>query len=237
MSSYGLDADRASDPESPLDALRRRIGGRYPIDPFGLDPQLCDAGAPIVEALVHVRVDGADRFPADGPAVFVMNRGLGILEPTALAIAVRQHARRRLRVLGAPSVPFVGGLLRRLGAVNASPDDVTACLRAGHLVAVPLAPTWFGAGAGTPPLHLMQAVMGFTVFPVAVLPGGPLGTPIGPWRVRIGAHIALDGSYAIGDPLGAAELAEAVRAAVDGLLDAQGAVSEPVQTAGLATGA
>jgi hypothetical protein len=233
---YGLDADRASDPEPPLDALRRRLGGRYPIDPFGLDPQLCDASAPLVEALVRVRVDGADRFPDRGPAVFVMNRGLGVLEPTALAIAVRRHARRRLRVVGAPSLPFVGGLLRRLGSVNASPDDLATCLRAGHLVAVPLAPTWLRGGAGTPPLHLMQAMMGYTVFPVAVLPGGPLGTPIGAWQVRVGAHIALDSSYASGDPLGAAELAEAARAAVDGLLAAEGAVPEPVQTAGLAAG-
>jgi hypothetical protein len=235
-SAYGLDSDRASNPEPVLDALRRRIGGRYPIDPFGLDPQLCDLGAPIVEALVRVRVDGAERFPVAGPAVFVMNRGLGVLEPTALAIAVRRHAQRRLRVVGAPSLPFVGGLLRRLGSVSGSPDDLTACLRAGHLVAVPLAPTWLRSGAGTPPLHLMQAVMGYTVYPVAVMPGGPLGTAIAPWRVRVGAHIALDGSYAAGDPLGAAELAEAARAAVDGLVAGDDIAPEPMQTAGLAAG-
>jgi hypothetical protein len=233
---YGLDPDRASDPESLLDAFRRRIGGRYPIDPFGLDPQLCDLSAPLIEALVRVHVDGADRFPESGPAVFVMNRGLGVLEPTALAIAVRRHARRRLRVVGTPALPFVGGFLRRLGSVNGAPDDLSACLRAGHLVAVPLAPTWLRSGAGTPPLHLMQAVMGHTVFPVAVKPGGPFGTAIAPWRVRIGAHIALDSSYAAGDPLGAAELAEAARAAVDALVAGADEVPEPLQTAGRAAG-
>jgi hypothetical protein len=212
------------------------MGGRYPIDPFGLDPQLCDAGAPIVEALVRVRVDGAERLPDAGPAVFVMNRGLGVLEPTALSLAVRRHVGRRLRVVGTPALPFVGGFLRRLGSVNASPDDVSACLRAGHLMAVPLAPTWLRSGAGTPPLNLMQAVMGYTVFPVAVIAGGPFGTAINPWRVRIGSHIALDGSYAVGDPLGAAELAESARVAVDGLLAGEHAVAEPVQTAGLAAG-
>jgi hypothetical protein len=82
----------------------------------------------------------------------------------------------------------------------------------------------------------MQAVMGSTVFPVAVSPGGPLGTAFAPWRVRIGAHIALDGSYAAGDPLGAAELGEAARAAVDALLAGEDGVPEPVQTAGLAAG-
>lgn len=235
-SGYGLDPDRASDPEPLLDALRRRIGGRYPIDPFGLDPQLCDAGAPIFETLVRVHIDGADRLPDTGPAVFVMNRGLGVLEPTALAIAVRRQVGRRLRIIGTPAIPFVGGFLRRLGSVNASPDDVTACLRAGHLTAVPLAPTWLRSGSGTPPLQVMQAVMGYTVYPVAVIAGGPFGTAIRPWRVRIGAHIALDSSYAAGDPLGAAELGEAARVAVDALVTDEDTAPEPVQTAGLAAG-
>lgn len=235
-SAYGLDPDRASDPEPLLDALRRRIGGRYPIDPFGLDPQLCDAGAPIFETLVRVRVDGGNRLPDTGPAVFVMNRGLGVLEPTALSVAVRQQVGRRLRVVGTPALPFVGGFLRRLGSVNASPEDVTACLRSGHLMAVPLAPTWLRSGAGTPPLHTMQAVMGYTVFPVAVIAGGPFGTSIRPWRVRIGSHIALDSSYAPGDPLGAAELGETARVAVDALLADEDTPPEPVQTAGLAAG-
>jgi hypothetical protein len=234
--AYGLDPDRSSDPEPIVDALRRRIGGRYPIDPFGLDPQLCDAGARIFETLVRVRVDGSARLPDSGPAVFVMNRGLGVLEPTALAIAVRRNVGRRLRIVGTPALPFVGGFLRRLGSVNASPDDVSACLRAGHLMAVPLAPTWLRSGAGTPPLNVMQAVMGYTVFPVAVMAGGPFGTAIRPWRVRIGSHIALDGSYAPGDPLGAAELGEAARVAVDGLIADESTAPEPVPTAGLAAG-
>jgi hypothetical protein len=234
--AYGLDSDRASNPEPLLDAIRRRVGGRYPVDPFGLDPHLCDLSAPFIEALVRVRVDGAEQLPAEGPAVFVMNRGLGVLEPTALAIAIRHHASRRLRVVGTPAVPFVGGLLRRVGSVNGSADDVGACLRAGHLLAVPLAPTWLRGGAGTPPLHLMQAVMGFTVYPVAVQAGGPFGTAIAPWRVRIGAHIALDSSYVPGDPLGAAELAEAARAAVDSLLAGDDPVPQAEPTAGLAAG-
>jgi hypothetical protein len=233
---YGLDPDRSSDPEALLRALRRRVSGRYPIDPFGLDPQLCDAGAPLVEAFVRVRVDGADRIPADGPAVFVMNRGLGVLEPTALAIAVRRQVGRRLRVVGTPGVPFLGGLLRRLGSVNGSPDDLGACLRAGHLVAVPLAPTWLRNGAGTPPLRLVQAMMGWTVLPVAVVPGGPLGTALTPWRISIGEHIALDSSYSAGDPLGAAELAEEARAAVDALLSGQEPAHVTRPTLGLAAG-
>jgi hypothetical protein len=61
-------------------------------------------------------------------------------------------------------------------------------------------------------------MMGFPVHPVAVVPAGPFGTALRGWRVRFGRPIRLDGSYPMGDPLGAAELAEAVRDAVAAML-------------------
>jgi 1-acyl-sn-glycerol-3-phosphate acyltransferase len=228
--------DRTAVPEALTTALKRRFTGRYEIDPFGLDPQLCDATVPVVDVAVRVRVEGAQHLPSEGGAVLVMNRGLGLLESTALALAIRHEVGRRLRVVGTPGVPFVGGLLRRLGSISASPEDLGACLAAGHLVAVPLAPTWFRNGAGTPPLRLMQAMMGSTVLPVAVKPGGPFGTPFAPWRVVVGEHIALDASYPAGDPLGAAELGEAARAAVDALLAGREPAHPERATAGLAAG-
>src|SRR5689334_15672301 len=98
---YGLDTDRVAPPEPIPTALRRRISGRYPVDPFGLDPQLCDLSAPIVESLISVRVEDPDRIPTVGGAALVANRGLGVAEPAALAVAVRKCAGRRLRVVGA----------------------------------------------------------------------------------------------------------------------------------------
>jgi hypothetical protein len=228
---FGLDADAASRPEPWLAALRRRVGGRYPVDPFGLDPQLCDLLAPLFDATVRVRVEGAEQV-APGAASLVANRGLGVGEPAALAVAVRQALGRRLRVVGAPPVPLLGELSRRLGAVAATPEDLAAALRAGHLVAVPLAPTWLRTGAGAPPLALTQAMMGLPVHPVAIQPSGPLGAPT-TWRVRIAPPIRLDGSYPVGDPLGAAELADAVRHAVAWML--AGASPDPDrETPGLA---
>ena len=217
---FGIDPDRVSDPEPLPAALRRRAGGRYPTDPFGLDPHLCDLAFPLVSAVVRVEIAGGEHLPYEGGAVLVVNRGFGIGEPSALAVAVRRATGRRLRVVGAPGVPFVGGALRRIGAVAASPEDLAAMLRAGHLVAVPLAPTWLRTGAGTPPLPLLQAMTRAPVIPVAVVPGGPLGVPLRPWRVRFGEAVRLDEPYAPGDPLGAARLAEAVRDAVGGLLAA-----------------
>jgi hypothetical protein len=215
---YGFDADRISQPESLPRALRRRFDGQYPVDPFGLDPQLCDLVAPAVTALVRVDITGREHIPARGPAVLVANRGFGIFEPAAIAVAVQRVVGRRLRVVGAPALPVVGSMSRRLGAIHASEEDVTACLRSGHLVGVPLAHTWLRTGAGTPPLALMQATTHSPIVPVAVVPGGPFGTMLRPWRVGFGSLVTLPDPYDPGDPLTAARFAEAVRDSVRDLL-------------------
>lgn len=217
---FGLDADRASSPESLPAALRRRLGGRYPVDPFGLDPHLADLLEPAVEAVTRVHLDGGQHVPSTGPAVLVANRGLGLAEPAALVVAVRRAAGRRLRVVGTPAVPYAGAFLRRLGGISATPEDLRAALRAGYLVAVPLAPTWLRTGAGAPPLPLLAAMTGVPVLPVAVSGRGLLGAPLRPWRVRIGPPVALDETSRPGDPLTAAELGAAVRDAVASLLAA-----------------
>lgn len=216
---FGIDVDRTGSLGSPATALARRLGGRYPIDPFGGDPQLQDALAPFADLLVRVTVEHPARLPARGPALLVANRGLGLAEPAVLATAVRRAVGRRLRVIGAPDVPILGDLVRKLGAVMAYPADLRAVLRAGHMAAVPLGPTWLRAGAGTPPTGLLMAALGYPVVPVAVRPGGPLGLPLRPWVVRVGRPLALRAPRGSADPLAAAELGEAARDAVQTLLD------------------
>jgi 1-acyl-sn-glycerol-3-phosphate acyltransferase len=215
---YGFDADRLGRAEPLPTALRRRFDGRYPVDPFGLDPQLCDLVAPAIATVARVEVSGGEHVPARGPAVLVANRGFGIFEPAALAVAVQREVGRRLRIVGAPALPFVGSLTRRLGTIHASEEDVAACLRSGHLVGVPLAHTWLRTGAGTPPLALMQATTHSPIVPVAVVPGGPFGTMLRPWRVVFGSLVTLPDPYDPSDPLTAARFAEAVRDSVRDML-------------------
>jgi hypothetical protein len=224
---FGLDADRVGAPRSLFGALRRRVGGRYVCDPFGLDVQLSDLLAPVFNAVVRVDVEGAQHVPSAGGATFVMNSGYGLIEPTALAVAVFRTTGRRLRVVGAHGVSALAGWSRRFGAIAASPEDIAAALHAGHLVAVPTA---------DPPLELVQAMMGYAVHPVAVRAGGPLGTAIAPWKVRVAAAIPLDGSYPVGDPLGAAELAEEVRATIAALHRGERPPDADRTTAGLVAG-
>ncbi|MCZ7528148.1 MAG: hypothetical protein M5U14_18325 [Acidimicrobiia bacterium] len=220
LTNTSLDADRTHELGSWRDALRRRIEGRYPIDPFGADLQLQDALWPLVGPVVRLEVDHAERLPEVGAAVLLANRGLGVGEPLALGVAVRKVVRRRLRVVGAPDLPLARELFHRLGAVGSRHEDLGAVLRAGHLAAVPLGPTWLRTGAGEPPLPLLVAALGFPVIPVAVRPGGPLGLPLRPWRVTVGRPIEQLPGVGRGDTLAAAELAERARVAVEGMLAA-----------------
>jgi hypothetical protein len=220
--TYGIDTDRAQTPEAPWTALRRRLGGRYPVDPHGFDPQLQDLSAPLLGLGVRVHVEHGELLAASGPALLVCNRGLGLAEPLALTVAVRSECRRRLRVVGVPDWPVVGDALHKLGGIGAYHQDLAALLRAGHLAAVPLGPTWLPRGVGTPPLGLLVAALGYPVQPVAVLPGGPFGLPLRRWRVIVGPPLDIDpvaGQYVVGDPLGAAELAEAARDGIRRLLE------------------
>lgn len=214
---YGIDPDRVQAPRSALELVRARLGGRYLIDPFGADPQLQDFVTPPLLPLVRIEVERPRHLPRRGPALIVANRGFGIAEPLVLTFAVRRVAGRRLRVVGAPDVPVLGDLVRKLGSVGAYPADLRAILRAGHVAAVPLGPTWLRTGAGIPPLALLAAAVGFPVIPVAIRPGGPVGLPIRPWRVRVGKALELE-PRDLHDPLAPAELAEAARERVGELL-------------------
>jgi len=212
LAGFGGDADRVQ-PANVVDVVRRRFNGRYVVDPFGADPQLQDLVAPLFSRTIPVRVTGVEHLPAVGPALLVMNRGMGVLEPTALSIAVRQECGRRLRIVGTLELPVLSDALRKMGSVGAYPGDLGALLRAGHLAALPLGVTWRRTGGGVPPTELLVAALGYPVIPVRVRPGGPFGLPLTPWRVHFGAPI-LVGAIGDRDPLTAAELAEAVREAV-----------------------
>jgi len=215
--NYGIDADRVLDVDGLLPSLRRRVDGRYAVDEFGGDPNLFDMVAPLGVGL-RTHVVGAENLPRAGAALIVSNRGLGVMEPLVLVLAVRRAARRRLRVVGAPDMPLVGPALHKLGAVGYRPDDVAALLRSGHLAAAPLGPTWLRGGAGEPPRALVVATLGFPVIPVAVRRGGPLGLPVRPWRVIVGAPMLPPHGTDAEDQLAAAELSEDVRKAVGALL-------------------
>ena len=214
------DGDRVQPLESPLAFARRRFDGRFQIDAFGGDAQLMDLAGLVIALGVRIEIEHAERLPRIGGALLVANRGLGIVEPAALAMAVRLAVGRRLRVIGVPDAPVLGDMLRKIGAIGYRSDDVAALLRAGHLAAAPLASTWLRSGAGAPPRELLAAILGYPVVPTVVLPGGPGPLPIRPWRVVVGPVVETTTEAVPGDTLAAAELVERTRTAVNRLLEA-----------------
>ncbi len=215
-----LDADRVVAPEPIWTALRRRLSGRYPVDPFGLDPQLADLCVPAFEAAIRVRLAGGEHVPVTGPTVIVSNRGFGVAEPAALGVAVQRASGRRLRIVGAPDLPVLRTVTRRLGAISSSGPDVASALRAGHLVGIPLAPTWLRTGAGDAPLEVARALTLAPIVPAAVRAVGRFGAVLGSWEVTFGPMVTLRDPYDPTDPLAAARFTEAMRRAVGALLDA-----------------
>jgi hypothetical protein len=218
VSLENMETDRIGKPVDPATLIRRRFAGRYPVDPFGLDTQLADFFTPAWALALPVRVSGGENVPSHGAATIVANRGMGLVEPAALCLAVQRATGRRLRVVGAPGMPVIGTVSRRFGAIAASEPDIRVALRAGHLVGVTLAPTFLRTSAGAAPHSLMPALTHARIIPAAVAPGGPFGTPFGPWRVQFGPLVTLDDPYDPDDPLAAARFADAMRAAVRELL-------------------
>jgi 1-acyl-sn-glycerol-3-phosphate acyltransferase len=220
LPGFGLDADRitANVDESISARFSRRLAGRYSIDAFGADPLLTDALAPLMQSVMRVEVANGERLPKTGPAVLVSNRAFGVGEPLALMLGVRDAVGRRLRLVDAPDLPILGPLLRKFGGIGAVAADLGAALRAGHLVGVPLGPTWLRTGTGEPPIELLTAAVGFPVFPVAVEPIGPFGLALRGWRVTVGQMIELEPGLPKLDPLAAADLAELARDGVESLL-------------------
>jgi len=214
-----VEADlEALDPDFERDDLPalvyRRLTGRHRVDEWGLDRDLLAAVAPLASLRWAVRAEGDHHLPEIGPALLVHTRRLGISEPAALGMAVRQATGRPLRVAGVPSRGPLAWTGRRLGGVPSNVDDLRSLLRAGEVVALPL---------GREPLHAFHVPpvpvppvevalrLGVPILPVAVMGVEPARR----WVVRIGAPIVTRRRTATGD---ADELAEATRTRLQHLL-------------------
>ena len=158
-----LEVDRDRRRTEPLvtATLRRRLGGRYPVDPFGLDPQLADlVRAPFVRArrprrrrpaasTSRRRAGGARREPRLRRLRAGRARRRGATRDRSPA------ARRSARPLLPSSAACAVASAR---SARSAPRPARRVCAPVISSAVPLAPTWLRTGAGTPPLPLMQAM-------------------------------------------------------------------------------
>ncbi|ANY07262.1 lysophospholipid acyltransferase family protein [Pseudonocardia sp. HH130630-07] len=133
--------------EQVLEFLRRRLGGDYPVDEFGFDPELTEAMVlpalrPLYRRWFRVETIGAHHIPETGGALIVANHS-GTLPLDAAMTTVAVHddhpARRQLRLLGADlmfTLPVSGSLARKSGATLACNPDAERLMRAGEVVGV-----------------------------------------------------------------------------------------------------
>lgn len=218
LPNHGIDTDRLLVRDPLVGALQRRLTGRYAVDEFGGDPHLQDFLVAPVAGRIPMRIEGGVHLPSHGPALLVANHTPWLVEPLVLMGAVQRTVGRRLRVAGLAGPSLLGVVTHKLGGIGGHGGDVAAVLRAGHLAAVPLTRTWWGTTAGEAPRGVLAATLGTPVLPVALSLPGPLGLPGTTWSVRIGAPLLPPEGTESGDPLAAAELAEAVRSAVAGMI-------------------
>lgn len=201
---------------SAVSVVRRRLAGDFEVDEWGFDADAVAAFSSVFGLRWSIEVSGAALLAQSGPALLVYNRRFGSSEPFVAARAVRLETGRQVRVAGAPDLPVVGPVLRRLGAVLHQPDEIASVLRAGHVVAV---------GLGRTPSHRSAAGV---VDVGSIAEARRLGAPVHPvglighehrrhWRVAIGADMGSDwNGREPDDP----DVAEAVRTAVAGLIGA-----------------
>lgn len=210
-------AEPQSSSEDPsfLSGLRRRLQGEFDVDPWGFDEQLARLAVSASALRWSVDVIGSARIPADGPALLMVHRRIGMSEPSVVAKGVHDVTGRVVRVAGLPDVPLASSVLRRLGAVLDEPGEIGGLLRAGELVMVPL---------GWQPLHpdiagelRSSAIQPAIDADVPVLPIATFGSEIGRrWRIMVGEEILPPKRS---QKTGSVEFAEAVRAGVQHLLD------------------
>jgi hypothetical protein len=132
-----------------------------------------------------------------------------------VALGLRRATGRVPRLAVVRDWPCLNSVLRRLGAVLAEPAEVAGLLRAGEMVVVFAdRSVRFGDRAGKVLASMVEPAVryGSPVVPAAVL-GHELGWR---WRVVCGEAIV---NHRPAGPLAVADLADAVRACVQDLLD------------------
>lgn len=193
---------------------RRRLDGTHPVDEWGLDPDVIGLLSPLVGLRWSVEAQWPERIPTDGPAVLVHNRALGLSEAVVLARGVRQATGRHVRTAGLIDVAPITTFGRMLGGVVDRPDELRGLLRDGQLVALPLGRDVRPRRAGGLSASALAPALatGAPVVPVALV-GRELGRR---WRLLVGEPIAHPSGRG---PLAVADLVDAARSAVQGLLD------------------
>lgn len=196
--------------------LRRRLVGDFEVDAWGLDPEVHDAAVRAGSLRWRTELLGRDHLPAEGPALLLVQRRIGVSELAVVATAVRVATDRRVRTAGAPGMNLAESMLRRAGGAFAHPDEIAGLLRDRHIVALGLRSTPLGGrpGAVDPSLVIAAFEQGVPVLPVAAH-GNELARR---WTVEIGSPV---GSSFDGGAIAAVAHIEEARDAIERMQEAR----------------
>lgn len=142
----GAAAAMPRDARESLEAIGRRLTGRYPEDEWGFDEEFAELVLPFLDFLYdrwwRVRATGARHVPAHGRALLAANHA-GILpwDATMMSVALlREHPLPRyprfLVLNWAFALPWISVVMRKVGGVVASPYNAMRLLEQDELVAV-----------------------------------------------------------------------------------------------------
>jgi hypothetical protein len=195
--------------------LQRQATGATEVDPWGMDADVVATARDLAGLRWSITAGGGEHVPSEGPALLVANRRPLGATPLLVAAAVGRATGRAVRFVGIVDVAPAGPILRRLGGVMARPDEVAGLLRAGELPAVWCQPRITTSHrVGPAPVPFLEAALasGAPVVPVAVI-APPLARRV---RVEIGPPVP---ARQRPGPLAVAELADAVRQAIQRMVD------------------
>jgi 1-acyl-sn-glycerol-3-phosphate acyltransferase len=125
---------------------KAKVARRANVDPYGIDVDFRERVKPFLRLLYNyywrVEVEGIENIPTDGPVLLAANHS-GTLPFDAFMISLaveEQHpAHRMVRMLYAKfvtSLPRVGRLYNRLGAVQATMTNGLTLLKRGEVVGI-----------------------------------------------------------------------------------------------------
>jgi hypothetical protein len=198
-----------------LSIARRQAVGANEIDPWGMDQDVVGVARALARLRWSITVGGADHVPSVGGALLVANRRPLGATPLLVAAAIGRATGRDVRFAGIVDIAPIGPAMRRLGGVVARPDEIGGLLRAGHLPAVwcqPRLTTSHRVGPAPVPYLAAALEAGAPVLPVAVI-APPLARRV---RVEVGPGVRTSRRPG---PLAAAELADAIRQAIQRMVD------------------
>ncbi|MEZ5295151.1 MAG: hypothetical protein R2697_02410 [Ilumatobacteraceae bacterium] len=198
-------------------AEHARVWTANEVDDWGRDNGFVDRVWSASRLRWHISVGGAEHIPKRKGALIVVNSPV-LPRADLRRFAIGGAVGRPVRFVGRPDVAPLGPTMQRLGGLLPIPREIESALRADELIVLGAEPQLTNRTSGTIDHRIVGAA---TMTKTAAIPAATVSVPLRrSARVEIGAPIRLRRKRR--GPLEELELADALQAHLDGLLDELG---------------